>query len=93
MTLEAATGLFRTAFSSPGLRVTESYHTYHDTLEGHWGWWVRIEGQFVSMAPETRKACDREVRGALSDLSTEEGIPYTIHCLHLTIRPGAKLQH
>ena len=93
LTREEALRLFSGIFDPRHVSAVESYDTYYDSLEGHWGWWVRIEGQFVSMAPETRKACDREVRGALSDLSTEEGIPYTIHCLHLTARPGAKLQH
>src|SRR5262249_17906141 len=42
LTVEEAEALFRKGFRSPELSVTESYHTYFDTLEGHWNWWVRI---------------------------------------------------
>jgi len=93
LTREEALRLFSETFDPRQVSALESYDTYYDSLEGHWGWWVRIEGQFVSMPPETREACDREVRRALSDLSTEKGIPYTIHCLHLMLRLGAELQH
>jgi hypothetical protein len=63
--------------------VEESYHTYYDTLEGHWGWWVRIEGHFVKIPPEKKQECDREVRAGLMSLASERGIPYTIHQLHV----------
>jgi len=82
---EAAT-LFQGAFGSAGLTVSESYHTYHDTLEGHWAWWVRIEGQLVNIPPDKRAECDRAVRAALATLQTPEGIPYTIHLLHVRLR-------
>jgi len=86
MTLEAATALFRTAFGSPGPSVTESYHTCYDTLEGHWGWWVRIESQLLGL-PEAKKAeCEQAVRGAISTLATDKGIPYTVHLLHVRLR-------
>ena len=84
--LDKATALFKSAFDSPDLTVSESYHTYHDTLEGHWAWWVRIEGQFVNMPPDTRAECDREVRAALATLETPAGIPYTVHLLHVRLR-------
>jgi ubiquinone/menaquinone biosynthesis C-methylase UbiE len=86
LTREEALRLFCETFDPHQVSAVESYETYYDSLEGHWGWWVRIEGQFVSIPPEARKACDREVRSALSGLSTEKGIPYTIHCLHVTLR-------
>jgi len=86
MTLEAATALFRTAFRSPRLSVAESYHTYYDTLEGHWGWWVRIEGQFVDIPPTKKVECERAVREAISTLVTDQGIPYTVHLLHVRLR-------
>lgn len=86
LTLEAATALFRSAFASPGLTVTESYHTYYDGLEGHWAWWVRIEGQFVSVPPDKKDECDRAVRAAISTLVTDKGIPYTVHLLHVRLR-------
>jgi ubiquinone/menaquinone biosynthesis C-methylase UbiE len=86
--LDKATALFKGAFDSHDLTVSESYHTYHDTLEGHWAWWVRIEGQFVNMPPDTRAECDREVRAALATLETPAGIPYTVHLLHVRLRRG-----
>lgn len=88
MTLEGATALFRASFSSPGLTVTESYHTYYDTLEGHWGWWVRIEGQLVDLPDAKRADCEYAVRKALSALSTDKGIPYTVHLLHVRLQHG-----
>ena len=86
MTVEEAEALFRKGFRSPELSVTESYHTYFDTLEGHWNWWVRIEGQLVDI-PETERAeCDQAVKAAIATLATAEGIPYTIHLLHVQLR-------
>jgi len=85
LTREEAFRLFSETFDPRQVSVVESYKTYYDSLEGHWGWWVRIEGQFISIPPEARKACDQEVQSALSGLSTEKGIPYTVHCLHVTL--------
>jgi ubiquinone/menaquinone biosynthesis C-methylase UbiE len=93
LTREEALHLFSATFDPRRVSADESYETYYDSLEGHWGWWVRIEGQFVSMPPERKDPCDQEVRKALADLSTKKGIPYTIHCLHLMLRPGGELQH
>jgi len=89
LTRQESLRLFRETFDPRQVSAEESHETYFDSLEGHWGWCVRIEGQLVSMAPERRAACDQEVRKALSDLSTEKGIPYSIHCLRLTLRPRA----
>ena len=86
LTLEEAAALFRRAFGSPGLTVSESYHTYYDTLEGHWAWWVRIEGQFVNVPRDRKAECDRAVRAAISTLETANGIPYTVHLLHVRLR-------
>ena len=86
LTFEEATALFREAFNSPGLTITESYHTYNDTLEGHWSWWVRIEGQFVNVPPDKKVECDQAVRAAISTLQTARGIPYTVHLLHVRLR-------
>jgi ubiquinone/menaquinone biosynthesis C-methylase UbiE len=88
-TLEEARALFAEAFAGPELSVRESFDTYYDTLEGHWGWWVRIEGQFLDIPPERKEACDREVRAALAELETGRGIPYTIHSLHVRVRRQA----
>jgi ubiquinone/menaquinone biosynthesis C-methylase UbiE len=86
LTVEEATALFAAVFHLPGLTVAESYHTYHDTLEGHWGWWVRIEGQFVDIPPGRQAECDRAVRDALASLATDTHIPYTVHLLHVRLR-------
>jgi ubiquinone/menaquinone biosynthesis C-methylase UbiE len=86
LTKEAAYQLFSRTFNQPELSIDESYETYYDTLEGHWGWWVRIEGHFMMIPAAQKEECDREVKNALQDLTKERGIPYTIHQLHVTIR-------
>jgi len=86
LTREAAFRLFAKTFASPRLSVEESYETYYDTLEGHWGWWVRIEGHFMKIAADKRDDCNHEVREALLSLAREKGIPYTIHRLHVKLR-------
>ncbi len=86
LTVEAADDLFRNAFGSRGLSVTESYHTYYDTLEGHWSWWVRIEGQLVNIPHEIRDECNQAVKKALATLETDNRIPYTVHLLHVKLR-------
>ena len=85
LTREAAQALFAKSFSPSRIRVGESYRTYYDSLAGHWAWWVRIEGQFLQMPPDRRPACDEEVRNALASLAGEQGIPYTIHQLHVRL--------
>ncbi|HVH66981.1 MAG TPA: class I SAM-dependent methyltransferase [Gemmatimonadales bacterium] len=86
LTKDEAYQLFTKAFRASELSIDESYHTYHDTLEGHWGWWVRIEGQFMQIPPARKEACDREVKDALARLAEPAGIPYTIHQLHVKVR-------
>jgi ubiquinone/menaquinone biosynthesis C-methylase UbiE len=88
LTKEAAFELFTKAFASPQLSVEDSQATYYDTLEGHWGWWVRIEGHFMKIPEEKKDQCNREVRHALQSLAEEKGIPYTIHQLHVKLRRG-----
>ncbi len=83
---EEAFRLFARAFSPPRLSVEESYDTYYDNLEGHWGWWVRIEGHFVQIPADKKENCNREVKDALLSLTDERGIPYTIHQLHVKLR-------
>ncbi len=83
---EEAFRLFARAFSPPRLSVEESYDTYYDTLEGHWGWWVRIEGHFMQIPADKRENSNREVKDALLTLTEERGIPYTIHQLHVKLR-------
>jgi len=86
LTREAAGQLFAEGFGGRQLTVEETHTTYYDTLDGHWNWWVRIEGHFVDLPPDARAACDREVKQALSTLQGEAGIPYTIHLLHVRVR-------
>ena len=85
-TRDQAFRLFSAAFGAPMLSVEESYDTYYDTLEGHWAWWVRIEGQLTRVPKEKKEECDQEVRNALRNLNQEKGIPYTIHQLHVSLR-------
>jgi len=86
LTREAALQLFTSAFEPSCLSVEESFRTYYDTLEGHWSWWVRVEGHFVKIPPEKKAQCDGEVRAALESLNEPRGIPYTIHELHVRVR-------
>ncbi len=86
LTRDAALQLFSGVFEPSCLSVEESFRTYFDTLEGHWSWWVRVEGHFVKIPPEKKTQCDRDVRAALQALSEPRGIPYTIHELHVRVR-------
>jgi ubiquinone/menaquinone biosynthesis C-methylase UbiE len=86
LTREATLRLFSKAFEAPRLSVGESFTTYYDTLEGHWSWWVRVEGHFVKIPPEKKAQCDHEVKEALQSLAEPRGIPYTIHELHVKLR-------
>ena len=61
------------------------------TIEGHWSWWVRVEGHFVKIPAEKKVQCDSQVREALQSLAGPQGIPYTIHELHVKLRhPNVK---
>lgn len=83
---EQTRALFAAHFPAERLVVQDVYRTYHDTLDGHLGWWVRIEGHFSDIAEGDRKDCDADVRAALSELETERGIPYTLHMVHVQLR-------
>ena len=83
---EEALQLFSKAFSPMELAVRESYQTYYDTLEGHWGWWVRIEGHFLEIPAAHKEKCNQEVKQALLTLREARGIPYTIHQMHVILR-------
>ena len=82
--------LFASVFPPERLVVEESYQTYCDSLEGHWGWWVRAEGHFVRLPPKRRAQCNQEIKQALLELATDEGIAYTIHQIHVHLRPGER---
>jgi ubiquinone/menaquinone biosynthesis C-methylase UbiE len=86
LTKDAVWALFNEAFSPNELSIEESYETYHDTLEGHWAWWVRIEGHFMKIPSDRKKACDQEVKSAISSLGRGKDIPYTLHQIHVKIR-------
>jgi len=86
LTREAAFDLFAGAFGPSHVTVDESFTTYYDTLEGHWSWWVRVEGHFVKIPADKKEQCDREVKEALRSLEERRGIPYTIHELHVRLR-------
>lgn len=86
LTREAAFKLFAQVFNPAQLAVEESYQTYYDTLEGHWAWWVRIEGHFMRIPPAKRLSCDLETKQAIAGLATASGIPYTLHQLHVKLR-------
>jgi ubiquinone/menaquinone biosynthesis C-methylase UbiE len=80
--------VFARSFPRFQLSVEESYDTYYDTLQGHWGWWVRIEGHFMQLPPSKKRQCYHEVRRALLTLAENRRIPYTIHQLHVRLRRG-----
>jgi ubiquinone/menaquinone biosynthesis C-methylase UbiE len=86
LTQDAALQLFSKALDPQRLSVDESFTTYYDTLEGHWSWWVRVEGHFVKIPAEKKAQCDTQVRAALQSLAGPQGIPYTIHELHVKLR-------
>jgi hypothetical protein len=83
---QAAFQLFSTVFGTERLSVEESYQTYYDTLAGRWGWWTRIEGHFWQLLGDQKPMCYRAVKKALLKLEQEQGIPYTIHQLHVKLR-------
>jgi ubiquinone/menaquinone biosynthesis C-methylase UbiE len=85
-TKEETLALFGETFGPDRVQVHETYKTYFDTVDGHLGWWVRLEGQLLAIPVERRKECEREIRAALAALETDQGIPYTIHQLHVQVR-------
>jgi hypothetical protein len=66
--------------------IVETYSRPACQYDDDWGWWVRIEGHFVQMPITTKHRCDQEVKEALQNLSSQQGIPYTIHRLHVRLR-------
>jgi len=85
LTRDGAFQLFSRYFEASRLSVEESFDTYYDSMEGHWGWWVRIEGQFIKIPAAKKQDCYGAVKKALESLAGERGIPYTIHQLHVSI--------
>lgn len=77
--------LFKQALPDRPIQVQELYETYYDSLDGHWRWWTRIEGQLANIPASKRSHCEQEVRSALQQMDSPQGIPYTIHLLHAKI--------
>ena len=87
-TKDGATEFFGKVFGPKRVQVDEVYETYYDTVEGHLGWWVRIEPQLLAIPAEKKDACDRDVRLALQALDRGKGVPYTMHQIHARVRLG-----
>ena len=85
-TKDEALTLFAETFGAERVQVDEIYQTYFDTVDGHLGWWVRLQAQLLAIPVERRDECEREIRAALAALETDQGIPYTIHQLHVQVR-------
>lgn len=86
LSLEQAEDLFGSGLPGRRVQVRELVETHFDTLEGHWAWWVRLEGHFADLEPAARSACYHEVRQALAGMQSEAGIPYTTRILHVSAR-------
>jgi SAM-dependent methyltransferase len=86
LTFDKARELFTKGLPEHEVHVRERVETHFDTLEGHWGWWVRIEGHFAGLEPAARDACYDEIRQAIGSLETDAGIPYTTRVLHVFAR-------
>jgi ubiquinone/menaquinone biosynthesis C-methylase UbiE len=84
-TREGAAEYFRERFGDR-VQVDEVYETYYDTVEGHLGWWVRIEPQLLAIPEAKKAACDRDIRAALAGLDQGKGVPYTMHQIHVRLR-------
>lgn len=70
------------------VEVDEVYDVYHDTVEGHLGWWVRIEPQLLAIPGGKKEACEREIKAALAALDRGKGVPYTMHQIHVRAKLG-----
>lgn len=84
LTLEQAQEIFGKGLPGHRIEVRELVQTHFDTLEGHWAWWVRIQGHFADLEPAARSECFKEIRDALQGLQTDAGIPYTTRILHVS---------
>jgi ubiquinone/menaquinone biosynthesis C-methylase UbiE len=85
-TKDETQALFGETFGPDRVQVDEIYETYFDTVDGHLGWWVRLEAQLLAVPAERRNECQREIREVLAALETDQGVPYTIHQLHVQVR-------
>jgi ubiquinone/menaquinone biosynthesis C-methylase UbiE len=85
-TRDDAAVFFGRRFGAAKVQVDEVYETYYDTVDGHLGWWVRIEPQLLAIPADTKAACDHDVRRALAALDQGKGVPYTMHQIHVRVR-------
>lgn len=85
-TREEAEDFYARKFGRDRVEATEIYRVYHDTVENHLIWWVRIEPQLVDIPADRKEACFAEVRSALARLDVGEGVPYTMHQLRVKVR-------
>lgn len=90
LTREEAHQVFARAMPTRRVETSETFRTYHDTLEGHWRWWVRIRGQLERVPENLRQRCEDEIRGRIAELEGPQGIPYTTQVLHVKIDPAAE---
>jgi ubiquinone/menaquinone biosynthesis C-methylase UbiE len=86
---DEALEVFRRGLPEHEVHAHEQVETHYDTLDGHWSWWLRIEGHFTRIERSKRAKCFAEVRKALAKLETGAGIPYTTRILHVSTRPPA----
>jgi len=87
LTSSATEELFSGVFPENRLKVRESFHTCYDDIQGHWSWWrSRAAPHFVNIPEHKRGECDDKVREAIGSLATDQGIPYTVHLIHVEVR-------
>ena len=88
LTRVSALSAFQEMFPGERLTVSESFETYYAELDDHWSWWTsRAAGHFAMLPPEQRDECDDAIRNAIASLTTSQGIPYTVHLLHVRLNP------
>lgn len=74
---------FAAAFGPGRVRVEESIQTVHDSLEGHWAWYVARSAPHFEAIGEKADECLAEVRAAIATLAEPEEIPYSVHMIHV----------
>lgn len=85
LTRDEADDVFSAAMPRRRVTVREWYDTRYDTVDGHLAWWVRIEGQLLEIGSPDLVDCESEIRAALAGLATADGVPYTLHLLHVRV--------
>lgn len=80
-----AEAFFAGRFGRKRVEASEVYKVYHDSVENHLIWWVRIEPQLLDIPEDKKEACFTEVKRALAKLDTGKGVPYTMHQLRVKV--------